>query len=97
MQLYTVKNTKTARQLGLTVAWNTEERAILKRDETTLNSIIESLQHTTSEIDTLISKIRDNLSKRQAAYLAGDWADYIALRASEFELFDELEWLMANL
>tara|TARA_Y100000114_G_scaffold80739_1_gene74438 strand:- start:1689 stop:1982 length:294 start_codon:yes stop_codon:yes gene_type:complete len=97
MQLYTVKNIKTARQLGLTVAWITEERAILKRDETTLNSIIESLQHNTSEIDTLISKIRDNLSKRQAAYTAGDWSDYIALRASELELFEELDWLMANL
>lgn len=97
MQLYTVKNTKTARQLGLSVAWITEERAILKSDETTLNSIIESLQQTTSEIDALVSKIRDNLSKRQAAYLAGDWADYITLRASELELFDELDWLMANL
>ena len=97
MQLYTAKNTKTARQLGLSAAWITEERAILNSDETTLNSITESLQHTTSEIDALLSKIRDNLSKRQAAYLASDWSDYIALRASELELFEELDWLMDNL
>jgi len=97
MQLHTDKNTNIARELGLSAAWITEERAILNSVETTLNSIIESLQHTTSEIDTLISKIRDNLSKRQAAYTAGDWTNYIAFRASAFELFDELDWLMANL
>ena len=81
----------------MNTAWITEEREILTRERTTLDAITGSLQHTTSEIDALVSTMRDNLNKREGAYSANDWDTYHALKAASFEQFEMLDWLIANL